>query len=83
MMLLEHYLDGAVEVPVSAGRTKWQFICTFCGPLNSQDCKRWQKKGALLWNSTQHSWVFCCAKKGSVVFADNEVVRLATSSLTG
>ena len=64
LMLLEHYLDGAVQVPYQ-GNAKWQFICPFCGPLASKDYKKRQKKGALLWNTVQNSWVFTCAKKGS------------------
>jgi hypothetical protein len=66
LMLLEHYLDGAIEVPYFYGTKKWQFICPFCGPLGRTEGKKRQKKGALLWNAVQNSWVFCCAKKGSV-----------------
>ena len=65
-MLLEHYLDGAIEASLPTGTRKWQFICPFCGPLSSKDYKKRQKKAALLWNAVQHSWVFSCAKKGSV-----------------
>lgn len=66
LILMEHYLDGAIETPLPNGSRKWQFICPFCGPLASKDFKKRQKKGALLWNPLQHSWVFTCAKKGSV-----------------
>jgi hypothetical protein len=65
LMLLEHYLEGVVEVPLPHGTKKWQFICPFCGPLAKKDYKQRQKKAALLWNAVQHSWVFTCAKKGS------------------
>jgi hypothetical protein len=65
LMLLEHYLDGSVEVPYR-GCKKWQFICPFCASLSSKDYKKKHKKGSLLWDSRQHSWIFFCAKKGSV-----------------
>ncbi len=65
LMLLEHYLDGAVEVPYR-GFKKWGFVCPFCASLSARDYKRKQKKGSLLWDSRQHSWIFFCAKKGSV-----------------
>lgn len=66
LLLLEHYLDGAIEASLPNGTRKWQFICPFCGPLASKEYKKRQKKGALLWSAVQHSWVFTCAKKGSV-----------------
>ena len=81
LMLLEHYLDGALEVPVSSGGTKWQFVCPFCGPLSSKDYKKRQKKGALLWNSAQHSWVFCCAKKSSVSCMSSKTLGNLISAL--
>ena len=65
LMLLEHYLQSAIEVPMGCGIRKWQFICPFCGPLANKDYKKRQKKAALLWNSVQNSWVFTCARKGS------------------
>ena len=65
LMLLEHYLEGAVEVPYQ-GFKKWKFICPFCASLSSKDYKRREKKGSFLWDSRQHSWIFFCAKKGSV-----------------
>jgi hypothetical protein len=34
--------------------------------LSARDYKKKQKKGSLLWDSRQHSWIFFCAKKGSV-----------------
>ena len=66
LMLLEHYLVGAIEASLPNGTKKWQFICPFCGPLAKKDYKQRQKKAALLWNAVQHSWVFTCSKKGSV-----------------
>jgi len=62
--LLEFYLKSPVESSV-AGSRKWVFVCPFCGPLGSTEGKRSHRKGALLWNPTQRSWVFYCAKKGS------------------
>jgi hypothetical protein len=65
LMLLEHYFEGAVEVPYR-GYKKWSFICPFCASLSSKDYKKNQKKGSLLWDERQSSWIFFCAKKGSV-----------------
>ena len=64
LLLLEHYLDSASEVPACGGAKKWKFICPFCGSLGRTEGKRTHKKGALLWNTQQHSWVFSCVKKG-------------------
>jgi hypothetical protein len=66
LMLLEHYLDGAIEAALPNSSRKWQFICPFCSPLASKDYKKRQKKAALLWNAVQNSWVFTCAMKDSV-----------------
>ena len=63
---MEYYLGAAQERRSPNGSSKWQFVCPFCGPLASKEYKKWQKKGALLWNAVQNSWVFSCAKKGSV-----------------
>jgi hypothetical protein len=65
LMLLEHCLNGGVEGTCPNGAKKWQFICPFCGPLANKDYKKRQKKGALIWNQVQNSWVFTCAKKGN------------------
>ena len=65
LLLIEHCLDGVIDASFPNGTGKWQFICPFCGPLGSKEYKKRQKKGALLWNTAQHSWVFTCAKKGS------------------
>lgn len=61
--LFEYYLNQPIEAVIGK---KWIFVCPFCGPLGLTDGKKRLRKGALLWNSTQHSWVFSCAKKGSV-----------------
>ena len=66
LLLLEHYLNGAAEGVHKNGDKKWVFVCPFCGPLGQTEGKKTHKKAALLWNAQQHSWVFSCAKKGSV-----------------
>jgi hypothetical protein len=81
LLLLEHYLDGALEVPLAGGGAKWQFVCPFCGPLSSKDYKKRHRKGALLWNAVQHSWVFCCAKKGSVTCMSGKTLGNLISAL--
>ena len=65
-MILEYYLGNAAEKTTASGHPKWVFTCPFCGPLGCTEGRKKQRKGALLWNSTQHSWVFHCAKGGSV-----------------
>jgi len=65
LLLLEHYLDGALEAPYK-GFKKWTFVCPFCGSLSSKDYKKKDKKGSLLWDVRQHSWVFFCARKRSI-----------------
>jgi len=66
LLLLEHYLDGSQEKPGLHTQSKWVFVCPFCGPLGRTEGKKKHRKGSLLWNPTQHSWVFSCAKKDSV-----------------
>ena len=66
LLLLEHYLENAQEVLGPDGRPKLQFTCPFCGPLGRTEGKKKHRKAALLWNVTQHSWIFYCAKKGRV-----------------
>ena len=65
LLLLEHCFDGALEAPYK-GFKKWNFVCPFCGSLSPKDCKKKQKKGSLLWDARQNSWIFFCTKKGSV-----------------
>ena len=65
LMLIEHYLENAIEAPYQ-GFKKWSFVCPFCASLSSKEYKRKHKKGSLLWDSRQNSWIFYCAKKGSV-----------------
>ena len=66
LIVLQYYLENAVEKTTASGHPKWEFACPFCGPLGRTEGKKKHRKGALLWNSTQHSWVFHCAKGGSV-----------------
>jgi hypothetical protein len=80
LMLLEHYLDGAIEALLPNGARKWQFICPFCASLSSKDYKKKQKKGSLLWDSRQHSWIFSCAKhKSAECMSTKNFVNLITA----
>ena len=65
LMLLNQYLKNVKEVPVASGGSKWVFCCPFCSSLGRTVAKRNERKGALLWNDLQNSWVFSCAKKES------------------
>jgi hypothetical protein len=65
LLLLSRYLQNVKEVPVASGGSKWVFSCPFCSSLGRTEAKRNERKGALLWNDLQNSWVFYCAKKGS------------------
>jgi hypothetical protein len=65
LLLLNQYLKNINEVPVASGGSKWVFCCPFCSSLSRTEAKRNERKGALLWNDLQNSWIFSCAKKGS------------------
>ena len=65
LLLLNKNLKNIKEVPVARRGSKWVFCCPFCSPLGRTEAKRNERKGALLWNDIQNSWVFFCAKKGS------------------
>ena len=65
LRLIEYYLDAAVEAPYK-GFKKWMFVCPFCASLSSKDYKKKQKKGSLLWDARQNSWIFFCKKRGSM-----------------
>jgi len=65
LLLLEHYLDGALEAPYK-GFKKWNFVCPFCGSLSGKDYKKKEKKGSLLWDARQNSWIFFCGRKRSI-----------------
>jgi hypothetical protein len=64
-MVLNQYLKNIKEVPVAYGGSKWIFCCPFCSSLGRTKAKRNERKGALLWNDLENSWVLFCAKKGS------------------
>ena len=65
LLLVNRYLKNIKEVAVATGGSKWIFCCPFCSSLGRTEAKRNERKGALLWNDLQNSWVFFCAKKGS------------------
>ena len=65
LLLLNQYLKNIKEVPVASGGSKWVFCCPLCSSLGRTEAKRNERKGVLLWNDLQNSWVFFCAKKGS------------------
>ena len=65
LLLLNRYLKNIKEIPVASGGSKWVFCCPFCSFLGRTEAKRNERKGVLLWNDLQNSWVFFCAKKGS------------------
>ena len=78
--LLTYYLVNPLEIS-SGGTNKWTFVCPFCGPLGRTEGKRSHRKGVLLWNATQHSWVFSCAKKGSVECQNGKTLSNFISAL--
>ena len=65
LLLLNRYLKNVKEVPIASGGSKWIFCCPFCSHLGRSEAKRNERKGALLWNDLQNSWVFFCARQGS------------------
>jgi hypothetical protein len=65
LLLLNQYLKKVKEVPVAGGVSKWVFCCPFCSFLGRTETKRNERKGALLWNALQNSWVFFCVRQGS------------------
>ena len=65
LLLLNRYLMNIKEVPVATGGSKWVFCCPFCSSLGRTEAKRNERKGVLLWNDLQNSWVFFCARQGS------------------
>ena len=65
LLLLNRYLKNIKEVPVASGGSKWVFCCPFCSSGARTEAKRNERKGVLLWNELQNSWVFFCSKKGS------------------
>ena len=81
LRLLESYLDNTKEMMLYGGSRKWVFVCPFCGSLGRTEGKRTHRKGSLLWNAQQHSWVFSCAKKGSVECMSNKTFGNLISAL--
>ena len=65
LLLANRYLKNIKEVPDAARSSKWVFCCPFCSFLGRTEAKRNERKGALLWNDLQNSWIFFCAKKES------------------
>lgn len=65
MFLLSSYLNNPLEVQLHNRTSKWIFSCPFCANSERTEARRNHRKAALLWNDKQHSWVFCCAKRGS------------------
>jgi hypothetical protein len=65
LLLIKQYLKNVKEVSVACGGSKWVFCCPFCSSLGRTEAKRNERKGALLWNDLQNSWVFYCVRKGS------------------
>jgi len=63
--LLKYYLKDSLSGLTANGNPKWQFVCPFCGSITSKEYKKKHRKAALLWNSTQNSWLFSCARKRS------------------
>lgn len=66
LKLFDYYLHDSRSGFSQNGNPKWQFICPFCGSITSKEYKKKHRRAALLWNSTQHSWVFSCARGKSV-----------------
>ena len=81
LKLLEYYLGNSKEMVLHGGSRKWIFVCPFCGSLGRTEGKRTHRKGSLLWNAQQHSWVFSCAKKGSVECMNNKTFGNLISTL--
>ena len=65
LLLHNRYLKNIKDVPDAARSSKWIFCCPFCSSLGRTEAKRNERKGGLLWNDLQNSWVFFCAKKDS------------------
>ena len=81
LLLLEHYLTGAKEGVLKNGAKKWEFVCPFCGPLGRTEGKRRHLKGSLLWIIERNSWVFSCAKNGSMGCMNNKTFGNLISAL--
>ena len=65
LKLFDYYLKDSQSGLTANGNPKWQFICPFCGTISSKEYKKKHRRAALLWNTTQNSWLFNCKKKRS------------------
>jgi len=65
LRLFDYYLQDPLYGFSGNGSPKWQIICPFCASITSKQYKKKHRKAALLWNSTQNSWLFSCARKKS------------------
>lgn len=65
LLLLNRYLKNIKEGSIASGGSKWVFCCPFCSSLARTEAKRNERKGVLLWNYLQNSWVFSCSRQGS------------------
>ena len=65
LLLINRYLKNVEEVTIGGKSSKWIFSCPFCSPFARTESKRNERKGVLLWNDLQNSWVFFCARHGS------------------
>ena len=65
LKLFEYYLKDPLSGLTANGNPKWQFICPFCGAISSKEYKKKHRRAALLWNTTQNSWLFSCARERS------------------
>ena len=64
-IIMDYYLENIQESTDHKCDQKIAFTCPFCGSTGRTDAKKKHRKAALLWNQTQNSWVFYCAKKNS------------------
>ena len=65
LKLFDYYLKDSLSGFTATGNPKWRFICPFCGTISSKEYKKKHRRAALLWNATQNSWLFHCARKRS------------------
>lgn len=81
LLLFHFYLEHVQESIGLHSMPKWTFACPFCGPLQSKTVKKKQRKAALLWNPVQNSWVFTCARGGSVHCSSGKTLSNLISAL--
>ena len=61
-IIMDYYLENIQESTDHKCNQKFAFTCPFCGSTGRTDAKKKHRKAALLWNSTQNSWLFSCAR---------------------